>query len=325
MAISMPYLAKLLSSQYQELILFPTEQCNFRCIYCYEDFEVGRMSKKTVDGIKALLKQRIPELRELHLSWFGGEPLVAKDIVLDISSYASELSKQYSNISYYGSITTNAYLLTPKVFSNLVSVGVKNFQITLDGPDVIHNQRRLRANGEGTFDRIWTHLTYMQESSLQFKVTLRVHFDLNSINHLLTFIDVLRNKFANDARFNILFKPLEHLGGPNDHLVEVVPFADREKIITSFNQRLYGKTQSNKNENAENPYVCYAAKPNSLTIRANGSIGKCTVALNDPRNQIGVLQSDGTLTLDKDRLNPWFNGFSNLDENILSCPLKGFN
>ncbi|MFY0521097.1 radical SAM protein [Lysinibacillus sp. UGB7] len=325
MTISMPYLAKLLSSKSQELILFPTEQCNFRCVYCYEDFKIGRMSKRTVDGIKALLKQRIPELSELHLSWFGGEPLVAKDIVLDISSYATELSEHHSDISYFSSITTNAYLLTPKVFVDLVSVGVKNFQITLDGPDIIHNQRRLRANGEGTFDRIWTHLTYMQESNKQFNVTLRVHFDLKSIEYMQTFIDVLRNQFADDTRFKILFKPLENLGGPNDHLIDVVPFADRDKIISTFYQRLYRNNQTKIRDNDVNPYVCYAAKPNSLTIRANGSIGKCTVALNDPRNQIGVLQSDGTLKIDNNRLNPWFNGFSNLDENILACPLQGID
>lgn len=55
MTISMPYLAELLSNQSQELILFPTEQCNFRCTYCYEDFKLGRMSNGTVNGIKALI------------------------------------------------------------------------------------------------------------------------------------------------------------------------------------------------------------------------------------------------------------------------------
>ncbi|EJR26679.1 radical SAM protein [Bacillus cereus] len=325
MSISMPYLAKLLSSQYQELILFPTEQCNFRCVYCYEDFKDGRMSKETIEGIKALLKQRVPELKELHLNWFGGEPLVAKDIVLDISSYASDLAKQFSNVSYYGSMTTNAYLLTPKVFSDLISAGVTNYQITLDGPNIIHNQRRLRANGEGSFERIWKHLIYMQESSLHFKVTLRIHFDLKSKELLLPFIDVIREKFGGDSRFDILFKPLEQLGGPNDHLIEVVPYAQREEIIRIFNQRLYENKQYNNVKKNENPYVCYAARPNSLTIRANGGIGKCTVVLNDPRNQIGFLKQDGTLILNKERLNQWFSGYSNLDEDILSCPLKGFN
>ena len=54
------------------LILFPTEQCNFRCTYCYEDFEIGRMSSGVVRGVKALLDARIDSLTSLLVSWFGG-------------------------------------------------------------------------------------------------------------------------------------------------------------------------------------------------------------------------------------------------------------
>lgn len=33
------------------LYILPTEQCNFRCRYCYENFPNLKMSKKTQDGI----------------------------------------------------------------------------------------------------------------------------------------------------------------------------------------------------------------------------------------------------------------------------------
>ncbi|MFM6074868.1 MAG: radical SAM protein, partial [Dolichospermum sp.] len=80
--------ARLISDKAFELIILPTEQCNFRCIYCYEDFSIGRMKPEVISGIKALLDKRSSKLNFLNLSWFGGEPLVAKDIVLDISEYA---------------------------------------------------------------------------------------------------------------------------------------------------------------------------------------------------------------------------------------------
>ena len=41
-------LASCLSNRRLELIVMPTEQCNFRCIYCYEDFRMGRMNSDTV-------------------------------------------------------------------------------------------------------------------------------------------------------------------------------------------------------------------------------------------------------------------------------------
>jgi molybdenum cofactor biosynthesis enzyme MoaA len=39
-------IASTLSNRIQQLILLPTERCNFRCTYCYEDFVLGRMSTK---------------------------------------------------------------------------------------------------------------------------------------------------------------------------------------------------------------------------------------------------------------------------------------
>jgi uncharacterized protein len=31
-----------LSPRFQQLTILPTEKCNFRCTYCYEDFELGK-------------------------------------------------------------------------------------------------------------------------------------------------------------------------------------------------------------------------------------------------------------------------------------------
>ena len=74
-----------LSPRRLHLILFPTEQCNFRCVYCYEDFVLGRMSESTISGILSLLSHRAADLDGLQISWFGGEPLAAYDIVTRIS------------------------------------------------------------------------------------------------------------------------------------------------------------------------------------------------------------------------------------------------
>lgn len=48
-----------LSSSNLELIILPTEHCNFRCLYCYEDFQVGRMKRPVVESIKKLISLRM--------------------------------------------------------------------------------------------------------------------------------------------------------------------------------------------------------------------------------------------------------------------------
>jgi len=66
------------------LTILPTEQCNFRCFYCYESFKLGKMSKETSDSILKLVQKRASTLKILTIGWFGGEPLMAKDIVLSL-------------------------------------------------------------------------------------------------------------------------------------------------------------------------------------------------------------------------------------------------
>ena len=52
-----------LSNEKFQLIIFPTEQCNFRCVYCYEDFEIGKMPRWLVDATKVLIKNKMPKLK----------------------------------------------------------------------------------------------------------------------------------------------------------------------------------------------------------------------------------------------------------------------
>ena len=71
-----------LTPRLQELIILPTEKCNFRCTYCYEDFLIGKMPPAIERGVKALIDRRSDSLDRLEISWFGGEPLLAADVVL---------------------------------------------------------------------------------------------------------------------------------------------------------------------------------------------------------------------------------------------------
>jgi uncharacterized protein len=79
------------SNELLHLILMPTEACNFRCTYCYETFQLKRMQPEVVRGIKTLLSRRAESLSHLSLAWFGGEPLLALDVMEDILLHVREL------------------------------------------------------------------------------------------------------------------------------------------------------------------------------------------------------------------------------------------
>ena len=42
-----------------------------------------------------------------------------------------------------------------------------------------------------------------------------------------------------------------------------------------------------------------------MVIGSDGRLYKCTVAFNDPRNQVGQLERDGTLTIDRAKWDRW--------------------
>lgn len=315
--------AKLLSKQIFNPIIMPTERCNFRCTYCYEDFSVGRMRKEIICGIKALLEKRCTDLDYLNISWFGGEPLIAKDIVLEISEYAMTLTHKYPKLRYKGDMTTNGYLLDYNTAAALADVGVQSYQISLDGPREIHDKSRIRADGSSTYDRIWANLLAIRDSSLPVSVLLRMHFTIDTLKLLDPLIDDIRREFLHDLRFSVFFKAIERLGGANDASIKIFSGAEKEEAINLLKNKVFGESFTSSPSFYEPWNVCYASRPNSIVIRANGDIGKCTVALYDERNKIGSLQADGTLKLIPGRLSPWMRGIETLDPETLGCPLVG--
>lgn len=310
-------IASIVSDRSYNLIVMPTEKCNFRCTYCYEDYSVGRMSPETIQGVKTYIERRMSDSDSFYLSWFGGEPLVARDIVLEISAHAAEMARKYTSVKYLGGMTTNGYYLTTSTLADLASVGILDYQISLDGPREVHNKTRVRADGVGTFDRIWENLLAARDSNIPFDITLRCHFDAESHEELLSLFYDIRKEFLHDKRFRIYFKSIEKLGGKNDDMLKIAERKEKEKILASLkslvndNERIVSKQEHS---------VCYASRPNSLVVRADGSLAKCTVAFQDPRNSVGTLQQDGTLKIHQDRLGKWFKGLETLDEDMLSCP-----
>lgn len=301
-----------------ELTLMPTEQCNFRCTYCYEDFAIGRMSPEVVAGLRRFLELRIPTLSRLSVNWFGGEPLLARDTVLTISELVGDLTAQHG-VSCQVSATTNGYLLDEGLAQRLVAVGVRTYEISLDGPPAQHDLTRVTRGGLGTFARITENLDRLRDSDLDVTVILRLHITPANVAGYPSFLAELRSRYLCDPRFRLLFFPVEHLGGPLDDSFEILDHDTAIAVIRDLSAlvnrpqpqtALFGPT-----------YICYAAKPNSLIIRADGRLAKCTVALSDPRNDIGRLNSDGTVDIDGDAHLPWLSGWWRRDRDALRCPL----
>lgn len=303
------------------LILMPTEKCDFRCVYCFEDFEYGRMARPTIDGLRRLIEGRAPTLDALTLDWFGGEPLLELPIIEEIQAHVQRLAREHPSMVLRAGITTNGYRLFPDVLSRLVGLGVGHYQIALDGTAEAHDARRRRGDGAGTFEQIWSNLMTARDSELRFDICVRLHVDRENQNELTDLLERLARELGDDQRFEIFLRPISRLGGPNDSALpilegrEIEVVADLRRRAMALGLRLYSGAE---------PDACYASAANSFVIRSTGEIAKCTVAFQHPNNRVGQLHPDGTATLDNAKINGWVRGLFSGDPEELHCPMKGF-
>lgn len=311
-------LADALHPKALHLILLPTEQCNFRCAYCYENFEVGRMAPGLVRGIKALIDRRIGDLLAASLSWFGGEPLAAKDVVFDIAEHLQRRCREHGVANLGGSLTTNGYLLNLDTARGLRAVDQGSAQITLDGLGAVHDRTRPLASGGGSFNRIWANLLAIRDSQLDFQVAIRVHVGAAELPESEALCREINCQFGRDGRFSVYFRPIANWGGRNRQAIKPMSNAASREAMACLASLL---TDVPHNAGAvDDPYICYASRPNTWLIRADGRVARCTVALEDPRNTVGYLEEDGRLLVDKESLRPWLGGYTELDRERLACP-----
>jgi len=327
MKISETVARTCLSPRTLGLILMPTERCDFRCTYCYEDFALGRMKAGIVAGVKSLLSARAPTLDELLLSWFGGEPLLALDIVEDVQRHAQDLVREFPSMRLGTHMTTNAWKLTPEVFARLLALGVNDYQISFDGPPEFHDRKRVRADGRPTFERLWSNVLAMRERSEPFLVRLRLHVDAENLAAMFPFVDRCLEAFGHDSRFALFLKPLSRYGGPNDASVPVLSHSDDFRRFAELERRA-SRSSAPADDAPARPApghgeICYASRGNYFVVRSDGRLCKCTIVLDHPRNQVGRLHEDGTVEISSAAVEPWMRGVWSGRESELLCPMIG--
>ena len=292
-----------------ELILLSSEDCNFRCEYCYEEFARGTMKPEVRESVKKLVAKKVKGLKYLSVSWFGGEPLYGWPAIEDLAPFFRDVAIENS-LPFYSNITTNGYLLTPEVAEKLLSWGVLRYQITIDGAPENHNKNRPARNGEPTFEVIFRNLQELKKRPEEYKVDLRINFDQQNRSSLTDFVDLLGREFGGDPRFRLRVRPVGKWGGSNDENLDVCGLEDSNDITYQLIEQASRNGLGNADDVREaRPFgskVCYAARPYNFIIGADGQVMKCTVDLDkEDRNVVGRLDEEGVLHLDQSKVTLW--------------------
>lgn len=266
----------------------PTMDCNLRCWYCYENHMQGTvMSPKVIDSVKKLIHKKMEntELKELDISFFGGEPLMQfRRVVQPLLEYAvGECSAH--NVQLGVGFTTNAVLLNERIINWLKPINEKRsigWQITLDGYKDIHDKSRRTATSQPTYDRIVKNIKSLIDNGME--VGVRFNYTAQSLD---SFVDVLQDfeDLPEEKRRMIHFnfqqvwqdKPIDE---------DIV-----KDVKTFFSQENFGVDL----EQVASRYRCYADKESDIVVNYTGDLYKCTAREFNRGLREGVLLENGEL------------------------------
>jgi uncharacterized protein len=220
-------------------------------------------------------------------------------------------------------MVTNGYLLDKEMARRMFDAQVRDFQITLDGAPEDHNRLRLLADRKsGTFERIFSNLLALRDQPEPFRALIRFNFDPDSAKRMEAFVARIGREFGSDQRFFVDFHPVGRWGGSNDSHVPVCEQGQGERLQSHFfeaaaNSGLSVRALRQRLE--PHGSTCYAANPHSFVIGSDGKIYKCTVAFEDPNNQVGQILEDGRMVLDDRKFQLWTGADPNHDPSCSSC------
>jgi uncharacterized protein len=285
--------------------ILASEQCNFRCKYCYEDFKRGNITGDIIESFLLFARKSIQKYSRISIDWFGGEPLLADKEIEQISEPLIQLC-QKAGRPYTASMTTNGYLLTPDMLRRMLRSRIYSFQITIDGTAETHNNTRVLANGGPTFDTIIYNLREIRDTikSQLFKIIIRTNISKLQLPYIDEYIKFLHAEFGNDSRFQFYFRPAGDWGGERVKSM-------RDSFVSSF-EELYEPLLNNISKMNVDIYVsllkksmCDAANRNSFVLGSDGTIYKCTMLFNKDFNRIGKLNYNGNIDIDRNKLARW--------------------
>lgn len=182
------YMGKMNQSVFG-LTIAPTLACNFACPYCYEDAGMGAMSIEVQNALIENVRKMAKSGRDIDITWYGGEPLMAMDIIDRLSNAFIDICNEFHR-RYSAFIVTNGYGINNEVIEQLRKCRITGVQITLDGGPNTHNKRRILKGTRGpTFQKILESTKLLKKN--KFNVNIRINVDRTNFDEVNDLVDIM--------------------------------------------------------------------------------------------------------------------------------------
>lgn len=155
-----------------------SEDCNLACEYCYYSTCGGKPGPKINRVDSSLLEKFIKAYMArakgaASFAWQGGEPLLAgKDFFREVVALQAKHAVPPVNIS--NALQTNGTLIDEE-WANFFKSYNFLIGVSLDGPQEIHDSRRVTGSGKGSFNRVMRGIRHLQTADVDFNILTVIH------------------------------------------------------------------------------------------------------------------------------------------------------
>ena len=235
--------------------ILPTTGCNARCFYCYDE-----TASKVVRYIVA---HRGSET--VHISWFGGEPLVNAKVIDQI---CTELNGQ--GVPFRSEMITNGYLFDADMVQRAKNLWqLQKVQITLDGTAQTYNRVKAYVyQGVNAFERVLENIG--QLIAVGIRVVIRLNVDKHNIGEMAELAELLHQHFGSNEHLSVYSHELFGERTPEDN---ATLFAQRMQLEQQIAK--HGILRIKELPKDIHLNQCMADNDGSVVIAPDGHLGKC--------------------------------------------------
>ena len=311
-----------------ELVLAMTMRCNLDCYYCFENHNDSDMSIQTVNRILELVEERInlKKLTDVIVTLYGGEPLMKKQRSIKFLKRMFKITEK-NNVKLHIMIITNGTLIDEEFLQQLSlfsKYSIPHLQITLDGPEKIHDKRRYYKNGSGSFKKIINNLFLLNDYN--FRVNIRINIDKTNCDCMPELIDELNKNIKDKDKYTFtLDRVVDYCNTKSEFSLKSCFRPDEfYKAIYPLVYKLnkFGfKVKTLEKTNPFRPLYCKAATKCSIVVDPSGNIYSCLSGIGKENFKIGNIHSE---SIYNDNYLDWMN-FSPLNyTKCKNCNIVGF-
>lgn len=248
--------------------LILTKQCNLRCKYCFESHESCAMSEETALAAVDFVAKN--SLRSCGISFFGGEPLLQKNLIYKCVEHAETLADKQFNYN----MTTNGLLLDEEF---LKFAAENRIRIAMSHDGLMSCANRVYADGRDCLaaldEKLSLLLKYQPKAFIMATVAVNtvdsaaksvIYLYESGVRTLNLAVDMRPDADWNEEALNVLSGEFDKI---SEYLLDKFT-EDKEISFNSFDEKIFNITKNKPK------HLCQLGK-RKVMIDVDGAIYPC--------------------------------------------------